>query len=242
MSEKMPTAVPGHEALNTVALARRVEIPDQRSGAVEQDLFKDGVFRYDPETFKQQLSLVGERRDHSTHGVAERELNARANKFDREWAAGWMEHFSGVVPAHWGSVEARLAPDLKRASQAGETLSSDLLEAAVTHPLWQNAVAAGENQKLPQSVLVSVLYRDMPSWARDRVIEGQVNRGVNKISLWRANIKAEKLRKQTNTPGYQEQTMIHNREKLFSNLGAGRRRGRGAVVSSISASIGRGGL
>lgn len=242
MSEKMPTAVPGHEALNTVASARRVEIPEQRSGTVERDLFKDGVFRFDPETIDQQLSLLPKHRDHSTDGVAQREINARATQFDREWATGWMEHFSGVVPAHWGRVDARLRPDFISAIKACETLSPDLLEAAVTHPSWQNAVDAAETQRLPRSVLMSALYRDMPRWARERVIEGQAKLGVNKVSLWRASKKAEKLRRQTDTPGYQEQTMIANREKPFSHLGARGRRGRGAVVSSISASIGRGGL
>jgi len=241
MSEKMPNVVAGHEALNTVATVDRIEMPEQRSGTVEQDLFKDGVFHSSPETINQQLSLLAEHRDGPTQNVAEREINARATQFDREWATGWLEHFSGVVPAHWGSVGARLESDLMRASKAGETLSPDLLEAAVTHPSWQNAVAAGENQRLPQSVLMSALYRDMPSWAREKVIAGQAKLGVNKLSLWRASRKAEKLRKETNTPGYQEQTMLAKREKPFSNLGAGGRRGRGAVVSSISASISRGG-
>jgi len=171
------------------------------SSPFEKELEKGGVFIFDPIEFDKEAVGILEEFQKWVKGnpywTAEEKRRVVADEMRYiTHERSWLNRFSGTIPKswrHWSQVEA----DLEEASGQGVQLSENLVNAAVLHPHWAVAQAAGKGQRLTCRQLAVLLARDDLRGTRiERIISAQQTRGMSQEDIEKAvgMLEEEKVR------------------------------------------------
>lgn len=161
----------------------------------EYDIFAEGRFSKTDEEIRLKMGAQVAALREAYHPE---DVVAHIEDYNRRHSA-WLRHYRGKIPATWDSAHA-IAEDIRRARGEGVTLSSNLVEAILTHPLAYPLQHLSSGQRLTAEQLAFVIARpDLPHYVRDYVSVSQRLLGQSH-ELWREAGRIAKARGQRQIP------------------------------------------
>lgn len=200
-TDKGPTGKIGKLISNIKAKWLPARVDSERETNFEKWLFKNGPLQFDFDSYvkrREELDLASFENEKPyfdwCHDPQRRTEQFGKWRDDIQAYVDWLSHFDGKIPKHWGDypvVDRSLSQDLYEAERRGVQFSEDLINAAITQPVWLDEVyTCARTQRLNLSQLTVVLYRldghrPFVDWVKE-VIGVQYEKGMPQEDISRA--------------------------------------------------------
>ncbi len=174
------------------------DIGSKRSAQFEQELFREGKLHFNFDDYAQKTRrYLKKTEDFCQEGYFDENISAEMMAREYEYAYQglvWRQRFSGEVPKSW-DIWYNTKKDFEKAKEEKVRLSSKLIDAGITYPHHIVALEVAKSQILNLRQLTWVFVRpDLPGWARSKIFESQLKKGVNEETIEAAKKKAEEVR------------------------------------------------
>lgn len=167
-----------------ISMTKIEKFEEKRDPYLEEELLKA---KEDLDSFEKWL-----RSTHTSEEEIKTELEER--KQDLMLEIKWKYYFKGRnIPSSW-DIWYNVSETFTEAAKNKEELSTDLIDAGISHPHHLVAYETGKTQRLNTRQLAYLFIRELPFWNFEEIIEAQTEKGMTDQDLEEAKKYAEEYK------------------------------------------------